>query len=110
VKDDSEVSELMEVFVDDTAYNSKFPKTSAGKRRYKETEKGLDIMCEIMEKLTTEAMDEGIAKGKAEGKAEGTLELLYNLVQDGVLTLTDAAKRANMTEVIFTEKTQQFKA
>jgi flagellar biosynthesis/type III secretory pathway protein FliH len=63
-----------------------------------------------MEKLTTEAMDEGIAKGKAEGKAEGTLELLYNLVQDGVLTLTDAAKRANMTEVIFTEKTQQFKA
>jgi predicted transposase/invertase (TIGR01784 family) len=40
VKDDSEVSELMEVFVDDTAYNSKFPKTSDGKRRYKETEKG----------------------------------------------------------------------
>jgi predicted transposase/invertase (TIGR01784 family) len=39
-KDDSEVSELMEVFVDDTAYNSKFPKTSAGKRRYKETESG----------------------------------------------------------------------
>jgi hypothetical protein len=102
VKDDSEVSELMEVFVDDTAYNSKFPKTSDGKRRYKETEKGLDIMCEIMEKLTTEARDEG--------KAEGTLELLYNLVQDGVLTLTDAAKRANMTEVIFTEKTKQFKA
>jgi hypothetical protein len=59
-----------------------------------------------MEKLATEAMDEGIAKGKA----EGTLELLYNLVQDGVLTLTDAAKRANMTEVIFTEKTKQFKA
>jgi predicted transposase/invertase (TIGR01784 family) len=40
VKDDSEVSELMEVFVDDTAYNNKFPKTSAGKRRYKETESG----------------------------------------------------------------------
>jgi hypothetical protein len=40
VKDDSEISELMEVFVDDTAYNSKFPKTSAGKRRYKETESG----------------------------------------------------------------------
>jgi hypothetical protein len=40
VKDGSEVSELMEVFVDDTAYNNKFPKTSAGKRRYKETESG----------------------------------------------------------------------
>jgi predicted transposase/invertase (TIGR01784 family) len=45
VKDDSEVSELMEVFVDDTAYNSKFPKTSAGKRRYKETEKGRTMSC-----------------------------------------------------------------
>jgi hypothetical protein len=67
---------------------------------------GENIMCEIMEKLATEARDEG----KAEGKAEGTLELLYNLVQDGVLTLTDAANRANMTEVIFTEKTKQFKA
>jgi predicted transposase/invertase (TIGR01784 family) len=114
VKDNSEVSELMEVFVDDTAYNSKFPKTSDGKRRYKETEKGLDIMCEIMEKLATEARDEGkaegIAEGIATGKAAGTLEILNNLVQDGVLTLTDAAKRANMTEVIFTEKTKQFKA
>jgi hypothetical protein len=40
VKDGSEVSELMEVFVNDDAYNSKFPKTSDGKRRYKETEKG----------------------------------------------------------------------
>ena len=54
IKDDSEVSKLMEVFVDDNAYNSKFPKTSNIKRRYKETEGGLNIMCEIMERITTE--------------------------------------------------------
>jgi predicted transposase/invertase (TIGR01784 family) len=106
VKDDSEVSELMEVFVDDTAYNSKFPKTSAGKRRYKETESGVNIMCEIMEKLATEARDEG----KTEGITEGTLKTLFSLVEDGVLSIKDAAQRANMTEVIFTEKTKQFKA
>jgi flagellar biosynthesis/type III secretory pathway protein FliH len=74
----------------------------------------MDIMCEIMEKLATEARDEGkaegIAEGIATGKAAGTLEILNNLVQDGILTITEAAKRANMTEVIFTEKTQQFKA
>jgi predicted transposase/invertase (TIGR01784 family) len=110
VKDGSEVSELMEVFVNDDAYNSKFPKTSDGKRRYKETEKGVNTMCEIVERLTNEARAEGRTEGITEGKAEGTLELLYNLVQDGVLTLKDAAKRANMTEVIFTEKTKQFKA
>jgi hypothetical protein len=67
-------------------------------------------MCEIVERLTNEARAEGRTEGITEGKAEGTLELLYNLVQDGVLTLKDAAKRANMTEVIFTEKTKQFKA
>jgi predicted transposase/invertase (TIGR01784 family) len=40
VKDGSEVSELMEVFTEDQTYNEKFPKTSEGKHRYKETEGG----------------------------------------------------------------------
>ncbi len=44
----------MEVFVKDDIYNSKFPKTSDGKRRYKETEGGLNAMCEIMERLTAD--------------------------------------------------------
>ena len=44
----------MEVFVDDAAYNSKFPVTSGSKRRYKETEKGQQRMCEIMEKINEE--------------------------------------------------------
>jgi hypothetical protein len=51
IKDGSEVSELMEVFVDDTTYNDKFPKTSDIKHRYKETEGGIQAMCEILEKL-----------------------------------------------------------
>ena len=35
----------------ETAYNDKFPLTSAGKHRYKETEEGQQVMCEIMERL-----------------------------------------------------------
>ena len=54
VKDGSEVSELMKVFVDDAAYNSKFPVTSGSKRRYKTTEEGQQVMCEIMEKINEE--------------------------------------------------------
>lgn len=54
IKNDSEVSELMEVFASDDIYNSKFPKTSEMKHRYKETEGGLDVMCEIMERITSE--------------------------------------------------------
>lgn len=59
VKDGSEVAELMEVFVDDAAYNSKFPVTSVSKRRYKETEEGQQVMCEIMEKIAQEERNEG---------------------------------------------------
>lgn len=44
----------MEVFVEDNTYNNKFPKTSAGKYQYKETEGGLNAMCEIMELLPKE--------------------------------------------------------
>jgi hypothetical protein len=55
-----------------------------------------------MEKLTTEARDEGMT--------QGTLKTLFSLVQDGVITISEAAKRADMTEVIFKEKTQRFKS
>ncbi len=40
---------------------------------------------------------EGEAKGRAEGEARGILKTLSELVKDGILTLSDAAKRANMT-------------
>lgn len=54
IKNDSEISELMEVFVNSNVYNNKFPRTSDGKYQYKETEGGLNVMCEIMERITTE--------------------------------------------------------
>ena len=57
IKNNSEISELMEVFVKDNVYNSKFPKTSDGKHRYKETEGCLNVMCEIMERITTEEIN-----------------------------------------------------
>ncbi len=69
VRDGSEVSQLMEVFVEDGAYNDRFPVTSAIKRRFKETEEGQDIMCEIMERIRSEAKAEGRAEGRAEGQA-----------------------------------------
>jgi hypothetical protein len=101
IKDDSEVSELMKVFVEDDVYNDKFPKTSDGKHRYKETEGGLNAMCEIMEKIAQEE--------RLEGRTEGKLETLFDLVKDGILTISEAAKRANMTETIFTENMKHFK-
>ncbi len=51
------------------------------------------------------AREEGRAEGKAEGKAEGIMSTLNMLVQDKILTLAEAAKRANMSVEAFTKAT-----
>jgi hypothetical protein len=62
----------------------------------------MNIMCEIMEKIANEE--------RMEGRNEGKLQTLFDLVTDGILTISEAAKRANMTEVNFSENMQKFKA
>jgi hypothetical protein len=62
---------------------------------------GLNAMCDIMEKIAKEERMEGIAEGK--------LETLFELVKDGILTVSDAAQRANMSETVFTENMKKVK-
>ena len=52
-----------------------------------------------------EGRAEGRAEGKAEGKAEGMLSALIGLVRDGILTISEAAKRAGMSVPEFEAKT-----
>ncbi len=40
-------------------------------------------------------------EGKAEGRAEGVIATLYNLIQDGILTVEEAASRAGMSVADF---------
>ena len=47
---------------------------------------------------------EGRLEGKIEGKIEGKLELLVNLVNDEIITCSEAAKRAGMSKEEFMEK------
>lgn len=59
VRDDSDVSELMDIFTNDSSYNvDKYPVTSSIKKRYKETEEGNKIMCAIMEKIERDGRKE----------------------------------------------------
>ena len=88
-KDGSLLSELMEVFINDEIYNSKLPITSDRKRWYKQTEEGQKEMSEIIEKI------------RNEGKEERRLETLYSLVKQGILSLTEGAVQANITEESF---------
>ena len=54
-------------------------------------------MCKAIDDLMQDSREEG----KAEGRTEGILFALTGLVRDGVLSIKDAAFRANMTESAF---------
>ena len=88
-RDGSEVAALMRLFTEGDAYDdARFPETSSGKRRLRETEEGGIAMGGIIEELCQES--------KAEGKAEGTLETICRLVRDGLVSVQDAAASAGV--------------
>ena len=49
------------------------------------------------ERTLRELREDSKEEGRAEGRTEGMLNTLIGLVKDGILTLTDAASRADMT-------------
>ncbi|MBQ9903127.1 MAG: hypothetical protein IJM51_12215 [Clostridia bacterium] len=53
-----------------------------------------------------EGRELGREEGRAEGRAEGTLKTLAGLVRDGLLTISQAAERVNMTVPEFELKMQ----
>ena len=50
-------------------------------------------MCEVLDRVE--------ARGIEKGRKEGTINVLISLVNDGILSVSDAAKRANMSEESF---------
>jgi predicted transposase/invertase (TIGR01784 family) len=84
VKDGSDIAELMSVFTEDNAYNNKFPKTSEGKHRYKTTEGGKKIMCDIMEKIAS--------KERAEGRDEEKNETAKRLIKKHTMSAEEIAE------------------
>ena len=60
-------------------------------------------MCEVLDRVEAR----GIAKGREEGIKEGTVQVLISLVKDGILSIADAAKRADMSEESFRRYLEQ---
>ena len=58
-------------------------------------------MCEVLDRVEARGIEKGIEKGRQEGIKEGTVNVLISLVNDGILSVSDAAKRANMSEESF---------
>lgn len=72
-------------------------------RQQKETEKGVSDLCEKIEYMRELAM----AQGKEEGEISGALKTLINLVKDGLISVSEGAKRANMSVAEFEAKLAQ---
>ena len=58
----------------------------------------------ILELEVDKILNRGIDIGKVEGRMEGALSTLIVLVQDGLLDLSEGAKRANMSQEEFEQK------
>ncbi|MCM1146194.1 MAG: hypothetical protein NC407_15970, partial [Lachnoclostridium sp.] len=57
-----------------------------------------------MWKAIEDLIADGKTEGRTEGKLEGRLDALYELVQDGLLSIKDAAVKASMTEDTFSSE------
>lgn len=64
---------------------------------------------EVVDMVLTEYDEKSFVKGmKEEGFEEGRQSLLFSLVNEKILTLSDAASRAGLTEAEFTAKMENY--
>ena len=110
VKYSKDKDKLIQVVNEGTAYTAVTKKTADmlnivtnSKLNYDNGKERVNV-CEAIEGIRADGVAEGIIKGKVEGKAEGKFEALASLVKDGLLSLTEAAKRLDMTVSEFEEK------
>lgn len=67
----------MKIFTVDNEYDDeRFPATSKIKRRFKETDEGVNKMCEIIEKYKNE--------GRAEGAAEKEHSMIISMLKNKI--------------------------
>lgn len=91
----------MSCFTKKEVNNPKFPRLSREVAELKSTDGRVSAMSEIMEELLAIGREEGRKEGRKEGREEGRLfmrQQLIELVTEGLLKVTDAAKRSGMTE------------
>ena len=94
IDDGTDIADLMKVFSQDAIYDNKFPKISARKRKFKETEEGVNQMCEIIERNRQEAL----AQGRAEGRLEEKIKSARDFIKDGIVTLEKIKASGRYTE------------
>lgn len=74
--DGTDIADLMSCFTKKMVENSKFPVFTKRMRELKEKERGVNRMCEVMEKYTKEV--------RAEERAEGRVTAIQNMIELGL--------------------------
>ena len=114
VKYSKDKAKLNEILQTDEAYKRVSRKTAdminvvtKSGLHYHEGEERVD-MCKAIEEMRNDAIEygktEGIKEGIKEGTANGIIMTLVGLVKEGILSVADGAKRANMSVEDFTAK------
>lgn len=101
VDDGSDIAELMRCFMQTDVNNPKFPVFSSRVNQFKNTERGMHRMCELMERYMAEGKAEARAQGLAEGKAQGIAEGKAQGMAEGeqsLMSLYCYLKRNNMVD------------
>ncbi len=104
---DDPVGKLMHDFRCIVPDDMNYPLLAQNVRYFKE-EGGQARMCKAVEEYGLENFAEGKEEGREEGRTEGVLTTLIGLVKDGILSIKDAALRANMSESAFKDAMERF--
>ena len=56
----------------------------------------------------SQGLSQGLSRGLSQGLEQGELKTLYGLVQDGLMTIQDAATRKHLTTEEFQERLKEF--
>ena len=64
-------------------------------------------MCEVLDRVEARGIEKGREEGIKEGIKEGTINVLISLVKDGILSISDAAKRAGISVAEFKKYTDR---
>ena len=98
----------MGVFTKDDCYSDNFSVTSKMKYNFKYVKEGnkmTDAMKELYgifkEDIDQEVLEKSKNKWIKEGRKEGVINTLLMLVKDGIISVEDAAKRANISVSTF---------
>jgi len=106
VHDGTEITRLMSCFTKKQVKDDRFPILSEEMARLKETEGGLNSMCQVMQHYEDIARREGRAAGLVAGREEERIEILRNLLKNG-MTSEAAMKLINIPQEKWPEYRQK---